>query len=44
MSEIGTEAPTGSDLVPGWLERLAAVGWRLLAAILLGLVLLFVAV
>jgi predicted PurR-regulated permease PerM len=28
------------DLVPGWLQRLAAVGWRLLVAIALGIVLL----
>ena len=50
MSEIGiappagTAPPTGTDLVPGWLQRLAAVGWRLVAAILLGLVLLAIAV
>jgi predicted PurR-regulated permease PerM len=27
------------DLVPGWLRRLAAIGWRVLAALALGLVL-----
>jgi predicted PurR-regulated permease PerM len=36
--------PTESDLVPGWLVRLAAIGWRLLASIALGLVLLWIAV
>ena len=40
MTEIGRGLPAGSDLVPGWLVRLAAIGWRLLATILLGLVLL----
>jgi predicted PurR-regulated permease PerM len=40
MNEIGTAPPTGDELVPGWLQRLAAIGWRLLAAIILGLVLL----
>ena len=43
MTEIGSGLPAGSDLVPGWLVRLAAIGWRLLATILLGLVLLFIA-
>ncbi len=43
MTELGRGLPTGSDLVPGWLLRLAAIGWRLLATILLGLVLLFIA-
>jgi predicted PurR-regulated permease PerM len=43
MTEAAAEAPAGDELVPGWLERLAAVGWRLLAAILLGLVLLSIA-
>ena len=43
MTEIGRGLPAGSDLVPGWLVRLAAIGWRLLATILLGLVLLFIA-
>ena len=40
MSEIATALPPDDGLVPGWLQRLAAVGWRLLAAIALGLVLL----
>jgi predicted PurR-regulated permease PerM len=43
MSEIASAPPPDTDLVPGWLERLAAVGWRLLAAIILGLVLLEIA-
>jgi hypothetical protein len=43
MTEIGQGLPAGSDLVPGWLVRLAAIGWRLLATILLGLVLLAIA-
>ena len=36
-------APEGAGLVPGWLQRLAAVGWRLLATIALGLALLWIA-
>src|SRR6476661_12529 len=32
-----------ADLAPGWLQRLAAVGWRLLVAIALGVVLLRIA-
>ena len=44
MTEAAAEPPPAHDLVPGWLERLAAIGWRLLAAILLGLVLLYIAV
>ena len=43
MTEIGRGLPAGSDLVPGWLVRLAAIGWRLLATILLALVLLAIA-
>jgi putative heme transporter len=35
--------PEASDFVPGWLQRLAAVGWRLLAAIALALVILWIA-
>ena len=35
---------TSEDLVPGWLQRLAAIGWRLLAAIALVLVLLWIAI
>ncbi len=34
--------PTGADLVPGWLQRLAAVGWRILAAVALVIVLLWI--
>jgi putative heme transporter len=44
MTEAAAEPPAGDELVPGWLQRLAAVGWRLLAAILLGLVLIRIAV
>jgi putative heme transporter len=44
MTEIAPATPEGGGLVPGWLVRLAAVGWRLLATILLGLVLLEIAV
>jgi predicted PurR-regulated permease PerM len=44
MSEIATALPPDDGLVPGWLQRLAAIGWRLLAAIALGLVLLWIAV
>jgi putative heme transporter len=44
MTETATARPEGSDLVPGWLIRLAAVGWRLLAALALGLVLLEIAI
>jgi predicted PurR-regulated permease PerM len=43
MSQIAAELPPDSGLVPGWLERLSAIGWRLLAAIALGLVLLWIA-
>ena len=35
MSEIATALPPDDGLVPGWLQRLAAVGWRLLAAVAL---------
>jgi predicted PurR-regulated permease PerM len=31
------------DLVPGWLRRIAAIGWRVLAALALGLVLVAIA-
>src|SRR5882672_1823979 len=44
MSQIAAELPPDSGLVPGWLERLAAIGWRLLVTIALGLVLLWIAV
>ena len=40
----GTAPPTDTDLIPGWLQRLAAVSWRLVAATLLGLVLVAIAV
>ena len=30
MSEIATALPPDDGLVPGWLQRLAAIGWRLL--------------
>ena len=33
-----------AGLVPGWLQRLAAIGWRLLVTVALGLVLLEIAV
>jgi putative heme transporter len=44
MTETAPARPEGSDLAPGWLIRLAAVGWRLLAALALGFVLLEIAV
>ena len=44
MVDAEEEPPAGSELVPGWLVRLAAVGWRLLAATALGLVLIALAV
>jgi predicted PurR-regulated permease PerM len=37
-------ADPSDDLVPGWLRRLAALGWRILAALALGLVLVGLAV
>jgi predicted PurR-regulated permease PerM len=40
MSDIATALPPDDGLVPGWLQRLAAVGWRLLAAVALVLVLI----
>jgi predicted PurR-regulated permease PerM len=43
MTEVAGP-PASDELVPGWLQRLAAIGWRLLAAIALGLVLLYIAV
>src|SRR5215831_10059322 len=39
MTETAPPPLDASELVPGWLIRLAAVGWRLLAAIALGVVL-----
>ena len=44
MTEIAPATPEESGLVPGWLQRLAAIGWRLLATIVLGLALLYIAV
>ncbi|HEV8401762.1 MAG TPA: AI-2E family transporter [Candidatus Limnocylindrales bacterium] len=44
MTEIAPPMPERNGLVPGWLQRLAAVGWRLLATIALGLVLIRIAV
>jgi predicted PurR-regulated permease PerM len=44
MTHTAPARPQESDLVPGWLIRLAAVGWRLLAALALGFVLLEIAV
>src|SRR5947209_3610859 len=44
MTEIAPAIPEGNGLVPGWLQRLAAVGWRLLVTIALGLVLIYIAV
>jgi predicted PurR-regulated permease PerM len=44
MTEVAAGPPASDELVPGWLRRLAAIGWRLLAAIALGLVLLYIAV
>src|SRR5918993_279710 len=41
MTEVAGP-PASDELVPGWLQRLAAIGWRLLAAIALGLVLPYV--
>ena len=41
--EAGPDAPTtidvaGDELVPAWLQRLAAIGWRVLATLLVGAV------
>ena len=44
MTDIAPPMTGGDGLVPGWLQRLAAVGWRLLATIALGLVLIYIAV
>ena len=35
---------TGDHLVPGWLQRLAAIGWRVLVTIALAVVLVYIAV
>ena len=32
------------ELVPGWLQRIAAIGWRVLVALALGVVLIFIAI
>ncbi len=40
MTESVPATPLESSLVPGWLQRLAAVGWRVLATIALVLVVL----
>lgn len=40
MSEFATSLPPDNGLVPGWLKRLAAIGWRLLVTVALGLVLI----
>jgi predicted PurR-regulated permease PerM len=42
--DIAPSLPEQDELVPGWLQRLAAVGWRVLATITLVLVLLWIAV
>ena len=39
-----TQASSGGSLVPRWLERLASFGWRVLAVVALGFVLMTVAV
>ena len=44
MTDFAPSMPEGDGLVPGWLERMAAIGWRLLATIALGLVLLWIAI
>ncbi len=43
MTEIPPATAEGAGLVPGWLLRLAAVGWRVLATVALGLALLWIA-
>ena len=44
MTDIATAPPEEAGLVPGWLQRLAAIGWRILVTVALGLVLLEIAV
>jgi hypothetical protein len=34
----------GGDLVPGWLRRLGALGWRILAVLAMAVVLVSIAV
>ena len=41
---LAAEVQASTDLVPGWLQRLAAIGWRVLAAVALGLVLIALSV
>jgi predicted PurR-regulated permease PerM len=43
-SSPGPDRATPSVLVPSWLERLAALGWRVLAIVAMGVVLLGIAV
>ena len=43
MTNLPTTTGSEAGLVPGWLRRLAAVGWRVLAAIALAAVLLWIA-
>jgi putative heme transporter len=43
MNEAPIDA-AGDDLVPGWLQRLAAIGWRSLVTIALVVVLVYIAV
>ena len=43
MTGLPTAQPEGAGLVAGWLVRLAAYGWRILAAIALLLVVLWIA-
>jgi predicted PurR-regulated permease PerM len=44
MTEMEAAHPPDTGLVPGWLQRLAAIGWRLLAAVVLGVVSIRIAV
>ena len=43
IDESGAAAPTHNPLVPGWLDRLAAIGWRVLVTLALGVVLFAIA-
>ena len=43
MTETVSAESRGSDLVPGWLQCLAAIGWRVLAVAALILVLIQIA-
>jgi putative heme transporter len=42
MTKTSSEITPGADLVPGWLIRAAAVGWRVLVTIALGLAIVFI--